>query len=88
MKLELTVLRCPDTVAPEARTVTGGELSVGRGPGVDWILPDGDRLLSKRHFALAFRSGSWPWPVAWRWLPLLCKLLVQYLSMSRYLFFR
>ena len=59
MKLELTVLRCPDTVAPEARTVTGGELSVGRGPGVDWILPDGDRLLSKRHFALAFRSGSW-----------------------------
>jgi predicted component of type VI protein secretion system len=59
MKLELTVLRCPDSVAPEARTVNGGEFSVGRGPGVDWILPDGDRLLSKRHFALAFRSGSW-----------------------------
>lgn len=59
MKLELTVLRCPDSVVPEARTVTGGEFSVGRGPGVDWVLPDGDRLLSKRHFALAFRSGSW-----------------------------
>ena len=59
MKLELTVLRCPDTVAPEARTVTGGEFSVGRGPGVDWVLPDTDRLLSKRHFALAFRAGSW-----------------------------
>ncbi len=59
MKLELTVLRCPDTVAPEARTVTGGEFSVGRGPGVDWILPDTDRTLSKRHFALAFRAGAW-----------------------------
>ena len=59
MKLELTVLRCPDSVAPEARTVTGGEYSVGRGPGVDWVLPDTDRLLSKRHFALAFRAGSW-----------------------------
>ncbi len=59
MKLELTVLRCPDSVVPESRTVTGGEFSVGRGPGVDWVLPDADRLLSKRHFALAFRSGSW-----------------------------
>ena len=59
MKLELTVLRCPDSVVPEARIVSGGEFSVGRGPGVDWVLPDGDRLLSKRHFALAFRSGSW-----------------------------
>ena len=59
MKLELTVLRCPDSVAPESKTVTGGEFSVGRGPGVDWVLPDAERLLSKRHFALAFRSGSW-----------------------------
>ena len=59
MKLELTVLRCPDTAAPEARTVMGGEFSVGRGPGVDWVLMDADRLLSKRHFALAFRAGSW-----------------------------
>jgi predicted component of type VI protein secretion system len=59
MKLELTVLRCPDTVAPEARTITGGEFSVGRGPGVDWTLPDTDRTLSKRHFALAFRAGAW-----------------------------
>ena len=59
MKLELTVLRCPDSVVPEARTVSGGEFTVGRGPGVEWILPDADRLLSKRHIALAFRAGSW-----------------------------
>ena len=59
MQLELTVLRCPDAVPPEARTVTGGEFTVGRGPGVDWVLPDPERLLSKRHFTVAFRSGSW-----------------------------
>ena len=59
MQLTLTVLRCPDSVAPETRNVTGGEYSVGRGPGVDWILPDPERLLSKRHFAVAFRGGTW-----------------------------
>ena len=55
----MTVLRCPDTVAPETRNVSGGEFSVGRGPGVDWVLPDPERLLSKRHFAVAFRGGGW-----------------------------
>jgi type VI secretion system protein ImpI/type VI secretion system protein len=59
MQLTMTVLRCPDAVAPETRSVAGGELSVGRGPGVDWVLPDPERLLSKRHFALAYRSGVW-----------------------------
>ena len=59
MQLTMTVLRCPDRVAPETRSTTGGELSVGRGPGVDWVLPDPSRLLSKRHFALAYRSGVW-----------------------------
>jgi type VI secretion system FHA domain protein len=59
MQLTMTVLRCPDRVAPETRSTAGGELSVGRGPGVDWVLPDPERLLSKRHFALAYRSGVW-----------------------------
>ena len=59
MQLIMTVLRCPDAVAPETRNVSGGEFSVGRGPGVDWILPDPERLLSKRHFAVAFRGGVW-----------------------------
>jgi type VI secretion system protein ImpI len=59
MELTFTVLRCPDAVAPETRSIAGGEFSVGRGPGVDWVLPDPERLLSKRHFAVAFRSGTW-----------------------------
>jgi type VI secretion system FHA domain protein len=59
MQLTMTVLRCPDAVAPETRNVTGGEFSVGRGPGVDWVLPDPERLLSKRHFAVAYRGGVW-----------------------------
>jgi type VI secretion system FHA domain protein len=59
MQLTMTVLRCPDMVAPETRNVAGGEFSVGRGPGVDWVLPDPERLLSKRHFAVAYRSGIW-----------------------------
>jgi type VI secretion system FHA domain protein len=59
MPLTFTVLRCPDSVPPETRTVSGGEFTVGRGPGVDWVLPDPERLLSKRHFAVAYRGGSW-----------------------------
>src|SRR6478609_6788099 len=59
MQLTMTVLRCPDSVAPETRNITGGEFSVGRGPGVDWVLPDPERVLSKRHFAVAFRGGAW-----------------------------
>ena len=59
MPLTFTVLRCPDSVPPETRTVTGGEFTVGRGPGVDWVLPDPERLLSKRHFAVAYRGGNW-----------------------------
>jgi type VI secretion system FHA domain protein len=59
MPLTLTVLRCPDSVPPETRSVAGGEFSVGRGPGVDWVLPDPERLLSKHHFAVAYRGGAW-----------------------------
>ncbi len=59
MQLTMTVLRCPDAVVPETRSVSGGEFSVGRGPGVDWVLHDPERMLSKRHFAVAFRSGGW-----------------------------
>jgi type VI secretion system protein ImpI len=59
MPLTLTVLRCPPTVAPEVRQVTGGEFSIGRGPENDWVLPDPIKHLSKRHCLIAFRNGVW-----------------------------
>jgi type VI secretion system protein ImpI len=59
MTLTLTVLRCPEQVAPETRQIEGGELSIGRAPDNDWVLPDPERDLSKRHCVLAYRSGGW-----------------------------
>jgi type VI secretion system FHA domain protein len=57
--LILSVLRCPDAVPPETKRVTGGEFKIGRGPDNDWIMPDPDRMLSKRHCVVAFRNGGW-----------------------------
>src|SRR6516162_8051696 len=57
--LTLTMLRCPDTVAPETRVLQGGEFSIGRGSENDWVPPDRERFLSKRHCILAYRSGGW-----------------------------
>jgi type VI secretion system FHA domain protein len=59
MTLTLTMLRCPNQVAPEMREVPGGEYSIGRGAENDWILADPERFLSKQHCVLAFRSGGW-----------------------------
>jgi type VI secretion system FHA domain protein len=59
MTLTLTVLRCPERVAPETRQIEGGELSIGRAPDNDWVLLDPERDLSKRHCVLAYRSGGW-----------------------------
>src|SRR5215475_5237463 len=57
--LTLTMLRCPDTVAPETRELRGGEFSIGRGSENDWVLIDQERVISKRHCLLAYRSGGW-----------------------------
>ena len=59
MTLTLTILRCPDRVPPQTRTVSGGEFSIGRGSENDWVLPDPERVLSKRHCIFAYRSGGW-----------------------------
>ena len=61
MRLTLSILRCPDRVAPETRRFDGGEVVIGRGPGADWVLADtaAKPLLSRRHCTLAFRSGAW-----------------------------
>ncbi len=59
MALTLSVLRCPDQVAPETREIGGGEFNIGRGVDNDWVLSDPERHLSKRHCVVAFRSGTW-----------------------------
>ncbi len=59
MQLTLTVLRCPPAVTPESRNLMGGEYTVGRGPGVDWVLGDVNQMVSRRHCTLAFRAGAW-----------------------------
>jgi type VI secretion system FHA domain protein len=59
MTLTLSVLRCPDAVPPETKRINGGEFRIGRGPDNDWIMPDPDRMLSKRHCVVAFRNGGW-----------------------------
>ena len=59
MTLTLTVLRCPPTVTPETRQVSGGDFSIGRGPDNNWVLPDPDKELSKQHCVIAFRKGTW-----------------------------
>jgi type VI secretion system protein ImpI len=61
MRLTLSILRCPDRVAPETRRFDGGEVVIGRGPGADWVLADpaAKPLLSRRHCTLAFRAGAW-----------------------------
>jgi type VI secretion system FHA domain protein len=59
MRLTLTVLRCPPAVTPETRILEGGEFTVGRGPGVDWVLADPEQMVSRRHFAAVFRGGDW-----------------------------
>jgi type VI secretion system protein len=55
MKLTLTVLASQPGNAPRgtSRTVQGGTISIGRGAGCDWILPDPLSHLSKRHCIIA-----------------------------------
>ena len=59
MPLILSILRCPETVSPERRHVTGGEYGLGRGSENEWPLADPERVLSKRHCVIAFRGGVW-----------------------------
>ena len=59
MTLTLSMLRCPETVAPETRSLQSGEFSIGRGSENDWVLADPERSISKQHCMLAYRSGCW-----------------------------
>jgi type VI secretion system protein ImpI/type VI secretion system protein len=57
--LTLTVLRCPESVCAEQRSIRGGELIVGRGAECGWALPDPMKTLSRKHCTLEFAGGCW-----------------------------
>jgi type VI secretion system FHA domain protein len=59
VSLLLNVLRCPEGVVPETRSVNDGEVTIGRGDESDWVLDDPERHLSKRHCVVVHRSGGW-----------------------------
>lgn len=59
MTLKLVMIRCPDNVAPERREVRGGEFSIGRGQDNEWVIPDPERHLSKKHCRLVYGMGDW-----------------------------
>jgi len=59
--LTLVMIRCPENVAPERREIHGGEFTIGRAQGNEWVMPDSERLLSKKHCRLVYdaRVGDW-----------------------------
>ena len=61
MTLTLVMIRCPDNVTPERREVHGGEFTMGRAQGNEWVMPDAERLLSKRHCRLVYDAAVGDW---------------------------
>jgi type VI secretion system protein ImpI/type VI secretion system protein len=57
--LTITILNPADFTGSRSRQVRDGTFSIGRGPENDWVLPDPERHLSKRHCVIAVRSGGW-----------------------------
>jgi type VI secretion system protein ImpI/type VI secretion system protein len=53
------MIRCPDNVAPERREVHGGEFTIGRGDSSEWVIPDPERHLSKKHCRVVYNNGDW-----------------------------
>jgi len=59
MTLVLRIVNGPAGVAAETRRLDSGSLGIGRGPRSDWVLPDPDRLLSKRHCVVTRAGDCW-----------------------------
>lgn len=59
MTLLLSIVSGPAGGSPEHRKFVSGAIRLGRGADNDWVLADPDRLVSRRHCLLAFRSGVW-----------------------------
>jgi type VI secretion system protein len=60
MKLTLTVVASQPGNAPRGakRALEGDQITIGRGAGCDWILPDPLNHLSKRHCIVAARGAN------------------------------
>ena len=43
---------------PTSRVLTSGRLSIGRAAGNDWVLPDPERVISKRHCVIEGTGGT------------------------------
>lgn len=57
MALTLTLTGPRGSGDHDTRTLRNGTLSIGRGPGNDWILPDPERHLSKSHCMIVAAGG-------------------------------
>ncbi|MGE4047689.1 MAG: type VI secretion system-associated FHA domain protein TagH [Acetobacteraceae bacterium] len=57
--LTLTLLASPDLLSPSTRQIPDGSFSLGRAADNDWMLPDPERHLSKRHCMFDERDGFW-----------------------------
>ena len=53
------MLHTPAGVVPESRSLNSGSFALGRAGDNDWVLPDPERVLSKRHCAISAVSGGW-----------------------------
>jgi type VI secretion system FHA domain protein len=59
MPLILTLTPTRGGGSRETRTLNEGSLSIGRGPGNDWVLADPDRLLSKTHCIISIEGSRY-----------------------------
>jgi hypothetical protein len=57
--LTLAMIRTPASVPREVRTFKHWVCSVGRARDNDLVLSDPEAQISRRHFTLAYRDGSW-----------------------------
>lgn len=57
--LILSTRRAPAGIAVQRFEASGDRVTIGRGSNCDWVLPDPERLLSKRHCELVRRAGRW-----------------------------
>jgi type VI secretion system protein len=58
MPLKLTITSLSGGERQE-RTLSKGTLSIGRGSGNDWVLPDPDQHLSRTHCMLSYEQGQY-----------------------------